>query len=168
MNKIEFVEEITERTTQIAAHFSKDHQYIMLLATVEHKLDEAQVKIVADEYISRPQADRDVVVFTAWDAGVKSAVQAGDMFAHSVDIRLGSRENQKRAKKGGMIIRETLNDDIFAEFVEASQNYWNAVSYYCSRIEEGTSPPPPDMGELRGIIQALKSELDRLKGLYDA
>ena len=40
MNKIEFVEEITQRTTQIAAHFSKDHQYRMLLAAVEHKLND--------------------------------------------------------------------------------------------------------------------------------
>ena len=100
MNKIEFVEEINARTTQIAAHFAKDHQYVMLLATVEHKLDEAQVTHVAAEYLSRPQAERDVVVFTAWDCGVKIG-----KFEDAVRLRLDSRENQKRAKEGGMRIR---------------------------------------------------------------
>ena len=93
MNKIEFVEEINDRTLQIAAHFAKDHQYIMLLATVEHKLNEAQVAHVAAEYLSRDQSERDVVIFTAWDAGV----QVGK-FEQAVALRLESKENQKRAK----------------------------------------------------------------------
>lgn len=168
MNKIDFVEEINERTLQIAAHFPKDHQYIMLLAAVEHRLSAEQVSIVAAEYMARLPAERDVVVYTAWDSGVKSAVQAGDMFARSVDMRLESRENQKRAKKGGMTIREELNDEIFAELIEATQSYWNAVSYYCNRVDEGTSPLPPAPRELQQTISRLEFELTRLRGLCDA
>ena len=148
MNKIEFVDTINETTQYIVACFAKDHQYIMLLAAIEHKLSLPQLGIVVEEYIDRPKEDKDVVVFTAWDTGVKDQGK----FRDSVDLRVGARENQKRAKKGGMTIRETLNDDIFAEFIEATQNYWNAIKYYNDRIDEGTSTPPPDKAEVVSLI----------------
>jgi hypothetical protein len=158
MNKVEFVDEITKRTTQIVSCFAKDHQYIMLLAAIEHKLDAEQVGIVVREYIECKPGDRDVVIFTAWDAGVKNEEKFGD----AVRLRIQSRENQKRAKEGGMTIREELNDEVFAEFIEASQNYYNAVKYYNDRIDEGTSNVPPERAELKAVIQGLNSELTRL------
>jgi len=158
MNKVEFIDEITERTTEIVACFMKDHQYIMLLAAIEHKLSASQIGTVAAEYASRPKEDKDVVVFTAWDTGVKDESK----FHSAVDLRITSRENQKRAKQGGMKIREELNDDVFAEFIEASQNYWNAIKYYNDRIDEGTSPAPPDIQAVKNLIQGMYSEFDRM------
>ena len=164
MNKNEFVDEITQRATEITALFMKDHQYVMLLAAVEHKLSAAQIGTVAAEYASRPKQDKDVVAFTAWDTGVKDE----EKFSAAVDLRLASRENQKRAKKAGMTIREELNDDIFAELIEASQNYHNAIKYYNDRMVEGTSPMPDDarFEEFDQLIHGLNSEFARFVELY--
>lgn len=166
MNKIEFVETINETTQYIAACFAQDHQYIMLLAAVEHKISLPDLAIVAEEYMDRPKEDKDVVVFTAWDTGVKNQGK----FRDAVDMRIGARENQKRAKAGGMTIREELNDEIFAEFIESTQNYYNGIKYYNDRIDEGTSPAldKEKLKEVNAVIQGLYSEFNRMFGVTDA
>ena len=154
MNRNELVEEITDRTTQITAHFPKDAQYIMLMAMIEHKLSEADINIVAELYRESKPADREIVVFTAWDSGVTKK------FAASVELRKEMRESRARSKMEYRLGK--VNDKDFAYFVEHLQIFYSDTEHYANRIASGEINAPVALSELNSMIQALEIQLRRL------
>lgn len=157
MDRNKLVDEIFDRTTQITAHFPKDAQYIMLMAMVEHKLSEEDINIVAKLYRESKPPDKEMVVFTAWDAGVTPK------FASSVSLRLEMRESRARSKAAGMKIRgASANDTDFALFVEHLQTFYSNTEHYANKIANGETDVPAAIDELRLMISSLEIQLARL------